>query len=175
MMYLNNYMLPSHGTRAIAASIDKDMDNMKFEAFAWLDCNRQLLVETTCCFGEGKQTERKHLRQFHKASLELLDKVLIEVVQPKAVKTYCLVGAGKIDWYGRIHVADLSINKNLKATNCAKEVKEGQFLNFQDHPHQRILPFPFPTKQIPMKTRHLATNSLAGWPMSISRTRLMWV
>jgi hypothetical protein len=39
-MYLNNYMLPSHGIRAIAASIDKDMDKMKFAAFAWLDCNR---------------------------------------------------------------------------------------------------------------------------------------
>jgi hypothetical protein len=115
---------------------------MKFEAFAWLDYNRQLLVETTCCSGEGKQTEHKHLHQFHKASLESLDKVLIEVVQPKAVKTYCLVGAGTIDCYGRIHVADLSINKNLKATNWAKGVKEGQFLDFQDHPLQRILPFP---------------------------------
>jgi hypothetical protein len=66
-------MLPSRGIRAIAASIDKVRDNMKIEAFAWLDCNWQLLVKTTCCSGEGKQRECKHLRQFHKALLEPLD------------------------------------------------------------------------------------------------------
>jgi hypothetical protein len=46
-------------------------------------------------------------------------------MQPKAVKTYCLVGAGTIDNYGRIHVVDLSIKNNLKATNWAKGAKEG--------------------------------------------------
>jgi hypothetical protein len=94
MMYLHNYMLPFHGIRAIAASIVKYMDKMKFTAFAWLDCNQHVLIETTFCSGEGKQTELKYLLQLHKASLESLDKVLIEVVQPKVVKTYCLVGAG---------------------------------------------------------------------------------
>ncbi len=129
-MYLNNYMLPSHGIRAIAAFIVKDMGKMKFAAFAWLDCNWQLLVETTCCSGEGKQTECKYLLQLHKASLEPPDKVLIEVVQPKAIKTYYLVEAGTIDHHSRIHVADLSIKKNFKATNWAKGVKEGQFIDF---------------------------------------------
>jgi hypothetical protein len=42
-------------TRAIAASIDKDMDKMV--AFAWLDCIWQLFVGTTCRSGEGKQAE----------------------------------------------------------------------------------------------------------------------
>jgi hypothetical protein len=118
MMYLNNYMLPFHGIRATTASIVvKETYKMKFVAFAWLACNRQLFVKTTCCSGKGKQTERKYLLQLHKASLEPPDKVLIMIVQPKAVKTYCLVGAGTIDPHRRIHVADLSINKNLKATN----------------------------------------------------------
>ena len=79
-MKLND--LPQHlyalftGIRAIAVSIaiDKDLDKMKFAAFAWLDCNQQFLVETTCCSGEVKQTERKHLIQRHKASLERLDR-----------------------------------------------------------------------------------------------------
>jgi hypothetical protein len=47
MIYLNNYMLPSCGIRAVAASIVKDTDKMKFAALAWLDYNRQFLVETT--------------------------------------------------------------------------------------------------------------------------------
>jgi len=115
-------------TRAIAASIDKDMDKMA--AFAWLDCIRKFLVGTTCCSGEGKQTERKHLLWLHKAS------------QLKAVKT-CCHEAGAIDHHSRIHLADLRINKNLKTNNWAKGVvKEGQFLDFQDYPHQCILPFP---------------------------------
>ncbi len=142
-MYLNNYMLPSHGIRAIAASIVKDMDKTNFVvAFAWLDCNQQLLVKITCCSVEGKQTERKHLHQLHKALQKPPDKVLIEVVKPKAVKTYYLVGASTNDCHGRIHVANISINKNLKAANRAKGVKEGQFIDFQDHLHQCILPLP---------------------------------
>ena len=33
----------------------------------------------------------------------------------------------------------------------------------------------FPSKQIPRKTRYLATSCLAGWTMSISRTQLIFV
>jgi hypothetical protein len=97
MIYFINYMLPSCGISAIAASIDKDTDKMKFAAFAWLDFNQQLHTETICCSVEGKRTESKHLLQLPKASLEQFDKVLIEVVQQKAIKTYFLVGSGTID------------------------------------------------------------------------------
>jgi hypothetical protein len=69
---------------------------------------------------------------------------LIKVLQPKAVKTYCFVGAGTIDHQGRIYVVDLSIKKNLKATNWAKGVKEVQFIYIQDQFHQCILELPFP-------------------------------
>ncbi len=56
MMYLNIYMLLSCGIWAITVSIVMDMDKMMFVAFACLDCNWQLLIETTCCSGEDKQT-----------------------------------------------------------------------------------------------------------------------
>jgi hypothetical protein len=83
---------------------------------------------------------------------------LIEVVQPKAVKTYCFVGAGTHDCHGRIHVANLSINNNLKATNWAKGVKEGQFLHFQDHPHQQVLA----STPIRYQARQGSSNKLFG-------------
>jgi hypothetical protein len=56
MMYLNIYMLLSRVIWAIAAYIVMDMDKMMFVAFAWLDCNWQLFIETSCCSGKDKQT-----------------------------------------------------------------------------------------------------------------------
>jgi hypothetical protein len=38
-------------------------------------------------------------------------------------------------------VANLRMNKNMKATIWTNGVKEGQFIDFQDHLHQRILLF----------------------------------
>ena len=68
------------------ALINDNTGKTELVAIAWVDRNRRFFIVMTCGLGEGEMIQRKRLHQLDKSSRALLDKVIIEVSQPKAIK-----------------------------------------------------------------------------------------
>ncbi len=97
---------------------------MKLVVLSWLDRNRGLFVMLMCGIREGEEINHKWLRQLDKSGRALLDMVIINVPQPKAIATY-YKGAGTIDRHNRIRADELWMDRNPATKYWDKTIKLG--------------------------------------------------
>ncbi len=124
MEVLGNATLPKQGCRSVLASINDNTGETELVAIAWVNWNCRFFIMTTCGLGKGEMIQRKRLRQLDKSGWVPLDKVIIEVPQPKAIATY-YKGAGTTDRHNRLRADELRLDRNLGTKHWDKRFNIG--------------------------------------------------